>query len=79
VYVGADAGAAVDIEPAAGDGIQGVCTLAASVVEFAETDDLGITLTKGTSGTGDFIRLMADGTADWFAVGCAGIWADAAS
>jgi hypothetical protein len=49
------------------------------VVEFAETDDLGITLTKGTSGTGDFIRLMADGTADWFAVGCAGIWADAAS
>ena len=74
VYVGADDGALVDISPNAADGIFGTCTLAASVVTFSGTNDADIGLTKTGGNKGDMIKLV--GGTDWYAVSCAGIWAN---
>ena len=78
-YVGADGGALLDISPldtGFADGIEGGCTLAASVVTFSGTADADIGLTKATGLTGDFIRLTACGAAMWCVTGCEGIWAN---
>ncbi|HJW75357.1 MAG TPA: hypothetical protein VJ787_06760 [Thermoleophilia bacterium] len=77
-YIGADGGALLDISPldTDADGIEGGCTLAASVVYFSGTADADIGLTKTTGLTGDFIRLAACGAAMWCVTGCQGIWAN---
>jgi hypothetical protein len=75
-YVGADAGALLDISPNAADGIEGTCTLAASVVTFSGTDDADIGLTKATGLTGDTITLVSGNADDWYVQSCAGIWAN---
>lgn len=77
-YIGADGGALVDISPldSDADGIEGGCTLAASVVTFSGTADADIGLTKATSLTGDYIRLTAATSAMWVVTGCQGIWAN---
>ena len=77
-YTGADAGALVDISPldSDADGIEGGCTLAASVVTFSGIADADIGLTKATGLTGDYIKLWACGAAMWCVVGCQGIWAN---
>ncbi len=77
-YIGADAGAQIDITPldADADGIDGGCTLAASVVTFSGTADADIGLTTGTSLTGDFIKLRACSATQWCVTGCQGIWAN---
>lgn len=77
-YVGADGGALLDITPldSGADGIEGGCTLAASVVTFSGTADADIGLTKATGLTGDTITLTACGAAMWCASACQGIWAN---
>lgn len=77
-YIGADGGALVDISPldSDADGIEGGCTLAASVVNFSGTADADIGLTKATSQTGDFIKLNACSATQYCVVGCQGIWAN---
>jgi len=75
-YVGADAGALLDISPNAADGIEGGCTLAASVVYFNGTDDNDIGLTKATGLTGDAITLVSGNADDWYVRSCQGIWAN---
>jgi hypothetical protein len=75
-YVGADGGALLDISPNASDGIEGSCTLAASVVTFSGTDDADIGLTKATGLQGDTITITAGNAADWYVKACAGIWAN---
>lgn len=74
-YVGADAGALLDISPNAVDGIEGGCTLAASVVYFSGADDGDIGLTKATGLTGDQITLVSGNADDWYVQSCQGIWA----
>lgn len=79
VYTGADGGALIDITPLdAGnaDGIEGGCTLAASVVTFSGAADADIGLTKATVQTGDYIRLVNCGAAQWCAAGIQGICAN---
>ena len=76
MYVGADGGALLDISPNASDAIHGSCTLAASVVEFSGADDADVGLTKASINTGDFIRLIGDGTEGWYATGIVGICAN---
>jgi len=79
LFSGSDGGALVDISPNANDGIEGTCTLAASVVEFSGADNADIGLTKGTANRGDMISIVAaaNGDADdWFVTGCTGIWAN---
>lgn len=77
-YIGADGGALVDISPldSDADGIEGGCTLAASVVTFSGTADADIGLTKATGLTGDFIRLTSVAADMWAVTGCQGIWAN---
>ena len=70
MYTGLDGGAAVNISPAAADGI----TYAGS-----STDDVDLILTKATSKTGDFVTLASlDGVIAWQVVAVRGIWAKAA-
>lgn len=78
VYIGADGGALVDISPldSDADGIEGGCTLEASVVTFSGTADADIGLTKATGLTGDYIRLTAVSSAMYAVTGCQGIWAN---
>lgn len=76
-YVGADGGALVDISPNAADGIEGSCTLAASVVELSGTDDADVGLTKATIKKGDTITIADVGDADdWYASAIQGICAN---
>ncbi len=75
-YVGADAGALLDISPNASDGIEGGCTLAASVVTFSGTDDADIGLTKASILTGDTVTLTSGNADDWYASGIQGICAN---
>lgn len=75
-YVGADGGALLDISPNASDGIEGTCTLAASIVTFSGTDDADIGLTKATGIQGDSITLVAGNADDWYVKACSGIWAN---
>lgn len=75
-YVGADGGALVDISPNASDGIEGTCTLAASIVTFSGTDDADIGLTKATGIQGDSITLVSGDASDWYVQACSGIWAN---
>jgi hypothetical protein len=75
-YVGADAGALLDISPNASDGIEGGCTLAASVVYFSGTDDADVGLTKATILTGDTITLTSGNADDWYASDIQGICAN---
>ncbi len=77
-YIGADAGALLDISPldSDADGIEGGCTLAASVVTFSGTADADIGLTKATGLTGDTITLTSCGANMWCASACQGIWAN---
>lgn len=75
-YVGADGGALLDISPNAADGVEGGCTLAASVVTFSGTDDADIGLTKATGLTGDTITLVSGNADDWYVKACQGIWAN---
>jgi hypothetical protein len=78
-YVGADAGALVDITPldsGNADGIEGGVTLAASVVTFSGTADADIGLTKATGLTGDYIELTGCAAAMWCVTGAQGIWAN---
>ncbi|HIK66632.1 MAG TPA: hypothetical protein EYF95_01530 [Flavobacteriales bacterium] len=72
----ADAGNLLTISPNASDGIHGTATLAATVVQFSGTDDADISLTKATGFTGNFIRLVGDGSVGWMVVGSSGIWAN---
>ena len=76
VNTGADGGNIITISPNAADGIHGTVTLAGSVVEFSGTDDADIANTKATANTGDFIRLVGDGSVGWMVVGSSGIWAN---
>lgn len=78
VYIGADAGALLDISPldSDADGIEGGCTLASSVVTFSGTADADIGLTKATGLTGDMIQLAATTSAIWGVTSCKGIWAN---
>lgn len=75
-YVGADAGALVDISPNSADGVEGTCTLAASIVTFSGTDDADIGLTKATGIQGDSITLVSGNADDWYVAACSGIWAN---
>jgi hypothetical protein len=75
-YVGADAGALVDITPNSADGIEGSCTLAASVVELSGTDDADVGLTKATIKKGDTISLISGDADDWYAFAIQGICAN---
>ncbi len=75
-YVGADGGALIDITPNASDGIEGGCTLAASVVTFSGTDDADIGLTKATILTGDTLTLTSGNADDWYASAIQGICAN---
>jgi hypothetical protein len=79
-YVGADAGALVDITPldSDADGIEGGCyeTATDTIIYFSGAADADIGLTKATSLTGDYIKLWACGAAMWCVVGCQGIWAN---
>lgn len=75
MYVGADAGALLDISPNAADGIEGGCTLAASVVYFSGADDGDVGLTKATILTGDTITLTSGDADDWYATAIQGICA----
>ncbi len=75
-YVGADAGALLDITPNASDGIEGGCTLAASVVNFSGTDDADIGLTKATIQKGDTLTLTSGDPDDWYASAIQGICAN---
>lgn len=79
-YIGADAGALVDITPldSDADGIEGGCyeTATDTVVYFSGTADADIGLTKTTALTGDYIKLVACDAAMWCVVGCMGIWAN---
>lgn len=75
-YTGADGGALLDISPNAADGIEGSCTLAASVVELSGTDDADIGLTKATIKKGDVISLVSGDADDWYAYGIQGICAN---
>lgn len=76
MYVGADAGALLDISPNASDGIEGTCTLAAAIVTFSGANDADIGLTKGTGIQGDSITLVAGNADDWYVKACSGIWAN---
>lgn len=76
VYVGADDSCLIELSPNANDGIHGLCTLAASIVEFSGTDDADVKLTKATSGTGDSMTLIGDGSVGWYVTACNGIWAN---
>ena len=76
-YIGANGGALVDITPNAVDGIEGGCTLAASVVTFSGTDDADVGLTKATILKGDTITITDIGDADdWYASRIQGICAN---
>lgn len=75
-YVGADGGALLDISPNASDGIEGSCTLAASVVEFSGTDDADVGLTKATIKKGDTITIESGDADDWYASAIQGICAN---
>lgn len=79
-YVGADAGALLDITPldSDADGIEGGCyeTSGDTVVYFSGTADADIGLTKATALTGDWICLTACDDAMWCVCGCQGIWAN---
>lgn len=78
VYIGADGGALLDITPldSDADGIEGSCTLAASVVNFSGTADADIGLTKATILTGDTVSLTALTSAMWSAHDIQGICAN---
>ena len=76
-YIGADGGALLDITPNAADGIEGSCTLAASVVELSGTDDADVGLTKATIKKGDTMTITNVGDADdWYADRIQGICAN---
>ena len=79
-YIGADAGALVDISPldSDADGIEGGCyeTTTDTVVYFSGTADADIGLTAASALTGDWIKLWSCDNAMWCVVGCQGIWAN---
>ena len=78
VYIGADAGALIDITPldSDADGIEGSCVLAASVVTFSGTADADIGLTKASILTGDGLKLTAVSATMWWAHDITGICAN---
>ena len=78
MYIGADAGALLDISPldSDADGIDGTCTLAASVVTLSGTADADIGFTKATIQTGDTMKLTAVGAAQWIMHDVSGICAN---
>jgi hypothetical protein len=78
VYTGADAGALLDISPldSDSDGIDGGCTLAASVVQFSGTADADIGFTKATIQTGDSMMITSVGANQWVAHSIQGICAN---
>jgi hypothetical protein len=78
IYTGADAGALIDITPldSDADGIEGGCTLAASVVTFSGTADADVGLTKASILTGDTISVTAMTSAMWVAHDIQGICAN---
>jgi hypothetical protein len=78
-YVGADAGALLDISPldSDADGIEGgLRAVNGDLTYFSGTADADIGLTKATSLTGDMIALHACGDAMWCVVTTIGIWAN---
>ena len=76
-YIGANGGALVDITPNTVDGIEGGCTLAASVVTFGGTDDQDVGLTKATILKGDTMTITDIGdNDDWYASRIQGICAN---
>ena len=78
IYIGADAGALVDLSPldSDADGIEGNCTLAGSIVELSGTADADIGLTKATINTGDYLEVTAVGAAMWALTDSQGICAN---
>jgi hypothetical protein len=73
-YIGADAGALLDISPldSDADGIDGTC----GAVVFSGTADADIGFTKATIQTGDMFKLSACSAAQWCITGCVGIAAN---
>lgn len=78
MYIGADGGALLDISPldSDADGIEGGCTLAASVVTMSGTADADVGLTKATILTGDSLKLTAVSAAMWVLHSVQGICAN---
>jgi hypothetical protein len=76
MFAGSDGGALVDISPNASDAIHGSCYEEAgdTLTQFNGTDDNDVGLTKATANTGDYIKLIGDGSVGWFVQGCIGIW-----
>ena len=77
MYIGADAGALLDISPADGtDTIEGGCTLAASVVTMSGNAGADIGFTKATILTGDSLKLTAVANDVWILHSVQGICAN---
>ncbi len=78
MYIGADAGALLDITPldSDADGIEGSCTLAASVVTLSGTADADVGFTKASILTGDTMKLTSVGANLWIMHGVTGICAN---
>jgi hypothetical protein len=78
VYIGADGGALLDVTPLDSDtdGIEGGCTLAASVVTLSGTADANVKLTKATILTGDFLEVTSVGADLWILTNAQGICAN---
>jgi hypothetical protein len=76
VFVGSNGGALIDITPDAADGLEGTCTLAASLVTFAGTDGTDFGLTKLSALKGDTMTITAGDADDWYVKSCTGIWAN---
>ena len=78
VNIGADGNNIITISPAAADGINGIITLAASVVKLSGTVNKDLINTKASATTGDSARLMATPATDWVVKSSTGIWASEA-
>lgn len=78
IYIGADGGALLDISPldSDADGIEGGCTLAASVVTLSGTADADIGLTKASIQTGDYLTVVGVSATQWAKTGGQGICAN---
>jgi hypothetical protein len=78
INTGADGAAIITISPLAADGIAGLITLAASVVNLSGTVDKDLINTKATSITGNAAKIVSSGTTGvtgWLVVSSSGIWA----
>ncbi len=71
---GADGGVAINVSPAAADAIHGTTNASTNVV-LSGVDNKDAINTKGTATTGDYIKILGDGTEGWYVIGCGGIWA----